>query len=83
MKNLYGKTSKSTYFSVFSEPILVRMQDFSYLVNAVSKRPLVLPAVITISGSFLCFAFESVFPGRKYLTYGEFSFPGKIPFIEF
>ena len=28
-------------------------------------------------------AFESVFPGRKYLTYGEFSFPGKIPFIEF
>lgn len=62
MKNLYGKTSKSTYFSAFSEAILVRMQDFSYLVNAVSKRPLVLPAVITISGSFLCFVFESVFP---------------------
>ena len=28
-------------------------------------------------------AFESAFPGRKYLTYGVFSLPGKIPFMEF
>ena len=62
MKDLYGKTNKSTYFSAFSERILVRMQDFSYMADTFSKRPLVLPAIVMITGCFLSFVFESFLP---------------------
>ena len=62
MKNFYGKTSKSTYFSALYRQILVRMQDFKPLVSVLKKRPLILPAALMLVCCRLCFCFESVFP---------------------
>ncbi|MBR4556820.1 MAG: ComEC/Rec2 family competence protein [Clostridiales bacterium] len=62
MKNFYGKTSKSTYFSALYRQILVRMQDFKPLVSVLKKRPLILPAALMLVCCRFCFCFESVFP---------------------
>lgn len=62
MKNFYGKTSKSTYFSALYGQILVRMQDFQPLVSVIKKRPVILPAAFMLGCCWLCFCFESIIP---------------------
>ena len=62
MKNFYGKTSKSTYFSALSGQILVRMQDYQPLVSVLKRRPVMLPAVLLIVCCWLCFVSGSIIP---------------------
>lgn len=62
MKNIYGKTQRNTWFSALGDTLFLRLKDLSFAADSFKRRPCLLPAVMLVLCSVLCYFFESFVP---------------------
>ena len=62
MKTIYGKTYGINILSGLKDRLILCGKELSLLSSAFCKRPALLPALLTVTCSYLCWRFESAWP---------------------
>ena len=72
MKTIYGKTYGIHILSAIKERLILCGKELMLLFGAFRKRPALLPSLLTVTCSYLCWLFESVWPAVVLILFVAF-----------